>query len=151
MNKANKDTRTFFNKTLIPMDTTYYLVEDRRDIRTTISFYSITDDNPRYLIRDVLNYKWLKAQKNAFIVYFGNENKESLVYTFKIDIPTGSVVITNMTFIRLSNMTDEIADSSIFFLPEIRADHQPNNNLIYFYSNTNAYIYNTFDPVFHTS
>lgn len=48
-------------------------------------------------------------------------------------------------------MTDDITNSSIFFLPDIRTYHQPNNYLIYFYSSSDSYFYNTLDPVFHYS
>lgn len=89
MTNAIPDTHTPYNKVLIPTSSTYYLVEDKGDIRTTISFYSLTDNTPKRSIRDVPNYKWLRVQETALVVYFGNERKECLVYTFKIDLKTG--------------------------------------------------------------
>lgn len=117
---AIPDTHTPYNKVLIPTATTYYLVEDKGDIRTTISFYSLTDNTPKLSIRDVLNYKWLRVQETALVVYFGNEWKESIVYSFKIDLQAKTVTLINETFIQLDKMTDDITSSNVFFLPDIR-------------------------------
>lgn len=95
LRKAIADTHTPYNKILIPTATTYYLVEDKGEIRTTISFYSLTDNTPKLSIRDVLNYKWLRVQETALVVYFGNERKECIVYTFKIDLQANTVTIMN--------------------------------------------------------
>jgi hypothetical protein len=49
-----------YNKLLIPATTTYYIVEDVGESRTTLSFYSL-DAQPKATVK-VVNYKWIKVE-----------------------------------------------------------------------------------------